>query len=183
MTEGKKYGIMSVRKEQDMKILALDLSTHSSGWAGFNNNNLSNYGLIKANSKDLIERIHKIIKQLYQLIYNSNPSVIVIEEVRPPQENGQNVKTFKALSYLQAALVFLIHDYFKDTKIEFMYPSEWRKICGIQTGRGIHRESLKKKDIEFVNNIFGINTNSDDIADAVGLGWGYINKPKELNWE
>ncbi|AXF52466.1 MAG: crossover junction endodeoxyribonuclease [Caudoviricetes sp.] len=174
---------MSKKKGLVMKVLALDLSTHSSGWAGYNGSELSNYGLIKANSKDLIDRIHKIINQLYTLLSNSKPDIIVIEEVRPPQENGQNVKTFKALSYLQAALVFLVHEHFKEIKIEFMYPSEWRKICGIQTGRGIQRKSLKEKVIKFVNDTFDMNTDSDDIADAVGLGWGYLNKPKELNWE
>jgi len=56
-----------------------------------------------------------------------------------------------------------------------MYPSEWRKVCQIKQGRGIQRATQKKYDIEWVEKNFNIQVN-DDIADAIGIGYAYINK-------
>ena len=99
-----------------------------------------------------------------------------------PEQGLQNIKTHKALMYLQAAIVFLVHDHFSKAEIEYVYPSEWRKQCGIKTGSGVRRESLKEKDIEFVKNEYGLTVN-DDIADAIGIGHAYVNKlSNELNW-
>ena len=41
-----------------MKILSLDLSTKSSGWAVFEDNQLLSHGCISSSSTDLIKRIH-----------------------------------------------------------------------------------------------------------------------------
>ena len=168
-----------------MKILSLDLSTKSTGYAVFEDNILVDYGCIKASSTDVINRIQKIIKEINNvLLKHSNIEKIIVEEVRP--ENGQkgvgNLRTHKVLMWLQAALEFLIHDNFSSISIDYLYPSEWRKVCGIQTGRGIMREKLKQADIDFVKKIYNIEVN-DDIADAIGIGHSYINKfDNEINW-
>ena len=168
-----------------MKILSLDLSTKSTGYAVSEDNLLVVYGCIKASSTDVINRIQKIIKEINNvLLKHSNIKKIIVEEVRP--ENGQkgvgNLRTHKVLMWLQAALEFLIHDNFASISIEYLYPSEWRKVCGIQTGRGIMREKLKQADIDFVKKIYNIEDN-DDIADAIGIGHSYINKfDNEINW-
>ena len=47
-----------------MKILALDLSTKSTGYAVYNEDKLVDYGCITASSTDFINRIQKIIKEL-----------------------------------------------------------------------------------------------------------------------
>ena len=98
---------------------------------------------------------------------------IVLEEVRPEQ-GLQNIKTHKALMYLQAAIVFLVHDHFSKVEIDYTYPSEWRKLCGIKTGSGVRRDALKPKDIAFVQETYGITVN-DDIADAIGLGYAHLH--------
>ena len=168
-----------------MKLLSLDLSTKSTGYAVFEDNTLVDYGCIKASSTDVINRIQKIIKEINNvLLKHSNIEKIIVEEVRP--ENGQkgvgNLRTHKVLMWLQAALEFLIHDNFASISIEYLYPSEWRKVCGIQTGRGIMREKLKQADIDFVKKIYNIEVN-DDIADAIGIGHSYVNKiDNEINW-
>ena len=54
-------------------------------------------------------------------------------------------------------------------------------MCGIKTGAGVRRESLKPKDIAFVKSQFGITVN-DDIADAICIGFsavgGVIKEPQ-----
>ena len=164
-------------------ILSLDLSTKSSGIAIFDNDKkLIDYTCITASSTDLVKRIYKIINDLKLFCQKyDNIDTVVIEEVRPEgnQYGVGNQKTHKALMYLQAALVFFMHDNYPKVKIEYLYPSEWRSRCGLHTGRGIKREELKKADIAFVKRVYNIEVN-DDIADAIGIGYAYLS-PEE-NW-
>jgi Holliday junction resolvasome RuvABC endonuclease subunit len=165
-----------------MKILSLDASTKSSGYAIFNEQKLESYGCITASSTDLIKRINKMITELEQILIKEKVDKIILEEVRPEQ-GLQNIKTHKALMYLQAAIAFLIHERFNTIEVEYTYPNEWRAACGIHTGRGIKRETLKSADIKFVKENFGITVN-DDEADAIGIGYAYVNKlSNEINWE
>lgn len=167
-----------------MKILALDASTKSTGWAVFEDTKLLDYGCITATSPDLIKRIHKMTEKLSQILLKY-PDIkkIVLEEVRPEIGSQTNQKTHKALMYLQAAIAFMVHDNFSKVEIVYVYPNSWRKACGIKTGSGVRRESLKPKDIAFVKATYGIDVN-DDIADAIGIGHAQINTfDNEINWE
>jgi hypothetical protein len=107
-------------------ILSLDLSTKSSGWAIFNDEELVEHGCITSASTDMIKRIHIMIDGIRFLLDNYlDIDTIIVEEVRPEGGYGVgNQKTHKALMYLQAALEFLIHDdYNKRVKIDYIYPS------------------------------------------------------------
>ena len=159
-------------------ILSLDLSTKSSGWAIFNDEELVEHGCITSASTDMIKRIHIMIDGIRFLLDNYlDIDTIIVEEVRPEGGYGVgNQKTHKALMYLQAALEFLIHDdYNKRVKIDYIYPSSWRAAIGIKTGRGVKRTSLKEQDIEFVKKTFGIEVN-DDEADAICIGFAHNKK-------
>lgn len=170
-----------------MKILALDLSTKSSGWACFNNGQLTTHGCITSASTDLIKRIH-VMTDGVKTILNQEPEIqkLIIEEVRPEGGYGVgNQKTHKALMWLQAAIAFLIHDEFPSIEIEYIYPSSWRATLGIKNGRGIKRTTLKEADIAFVQNKYNINVN-DDEADAICIGLAQYTKAEEdegYNWE
>lgn len=74
--------------------------------------------------------------------------------------------------YLQAAIILKLHDY--KVKVNLVVASHWRKICGIKTGKGIKRDSLKAKSQALVKNIYNINVN-DDISDSICLGMAYIS--------
>ena len=165
-------------------ILSLDLSTKSSGWAIFNDEELVEHGCITSASTDMIKRIHIMIDGIRFLLDNYlDIDTIIVEEVRPEGGYGVgNQKTHKALMYLQAALEFLVHDdYNKRVKIDYIYPSSWRAAIGIKTGRGVKRTSLKEQDIEFVKETFGIEVN-DDEADAICIGFAHNKKVEtEIN--
>ena len=167
-------------------ILALDLSTKSSGYAIFEDSDLISYGCLTASSTDAIERIQKIIFNLEDKILNKyDIKEIIIEEVHPEKENTnqKNMRTHKVLMWLQAALEFLIHDKYSNISINYIFPSEWRKICGIRTGREIRREALKKEDIKFVKEKYNIEMN-DDEADATCIGYAYLDKKNNrIDWE
>ncbi len=165
-----------------MNILAIDASTKSSGWAVFEDTRLLDYGCIQSASADLIKRIYIMKDGIEKILNKYKIDKIILEEVRPEQ-GLQNLKTHKALLYLQAAIAFLVHEKFNKINIEYVYPNEWRKACGIKTGRGVRRESLKPLDIAFVKNTYNIIVN-DDVADAIGIGHAYVNTiNNEINWE
>ena len=166
-----------------MNILSLDASTKSTGYAIYEGNSLKDYGCITSSSTDLFKRIHKMVDEIDLLIKNNSIDKIILEEVRP--ENGvQNVKTHKALMFLQGALAMMAHDNYPKIESVYLYPSEWRKCCKIQTGRGVVRETVKQRDIRFVEETFGIKVN-DDIADAIGIGYAYLHpdgKEEMISW-
>ena len=165
-----------------MKILSLDLSTKSSGWAVFEDTKLIDYGCITASSDDLIKRIHKMVDELKIIIEKHNIDKIITEEVRPQGGYGVgNLQTHRALMWLQGALAMMIHDNFKNLHIDYILPNSWRAKVGIKTGRGITRTSLKPADIKFVRETFNIDVN-DDVADAIGVGYAQVLENNKPQW-
>ena len=129
-----------------MILLSLDLSSKSSGWAIFKDSMLIDSGCVTSSSTDLMKRINVMKDGIKTIVEKYNPDKVVAEEVRP--ENGmQNVKTHRALMWVQAAIALMLYDYNKKIELELIYPSSWRAAIGIKTGRGIKRTSLKEKDI------------------------------------
>lgn len=158
-----------------MTILSLDSSTKSTGFAVFKNGQLVDYGCITSSSTDLFKRIHKMVEEIHNLIIKHSVEKMVLEEVRPDDIGGRsNLATHKALMFLQGAIAMMIHDNFQKITIDYLYPSEWRKCCAIKTGRGVVRETVKQRDIRFVEETFGLKVN-DDIADAIGLGYAFLH--------
>ena len=159
-----------------MVTMAIDASSKATGIAIFKDKELIFYDCIYATDTDPFTRIKKMTEKIKELHYSWGVSQVVMEDVLP-EEVGHNQQVFKILHYLQAYIVLNLHD--KGQNVSFLTASEWRKICGIQTGRGITRETLKRKDIQFVKWQYSITVN-DDIADAIGLGYAYLNKDNPI---
>ena len=157
-----------------MNIIALDMSTKSTGYAIYKHNKLIQYNYITATSNDLFNRIKVMLNAINKLL-EQNPDLeyVIMQQVR--QEGFVNVKTYKALMYLQGCVQMIIHQKFKHLQTDFLYPSSWRKVCKIKQGRGVQRKQQKQLDIQWVKQNFNIEVN-DDIADAIGIGYAYINQ-------
>lgn len=153
-------------------VMALDMSTHSTGVAIFRDKRLIKYTCITAAGSDLIKRINIMVEGILKLYKEYNVTEVIAEEVLPEDVNNSQ-KTFKALIYLQAAVVMAFDKY--KQKVQLVYVNTWRKACGIATGRNITRAKAKALDIEFVAQHYGISAN-DDICDAICIGWAYLNK-------
>ena len=165
-----------------MILLSLDLSSKSSGWAIFKDSMLIDSGCVTSSSTDLMKRINVMKDGIKTIVEKYNPDKVVAEEVRP--ENGmQNVKTHRALMWVQAAIALMLYDYNKKIELELIYPSSWRAAIGIKTGRGIKRTSLKEKDIQFVKENYSLDVN-DDEADAICIGYSCSHDIEtDINWE
>ena len=165
-----------------MVLLSLDLSTKSSGWAIFTDGLLTDSGCITSSSTDLLKRINIMIDGIEEIVEKYKPTKVIAEEVRP--ENGmQNLKTHRALMWLQGGIALMLYDYNKKLEMELIYPSSWRAAIGIKTGRGIKRTTLNEKDIQFVKENYNLDVN-DDEADAICIGYANCHDVEtEINWD
>ena len=162
-----------------MRILSLDLSTHSSGWCIGQDGVIESHGCITATSKDVIKRIIKMRDQLSIIIQANNIDKIIMEEVLP----DYNAHTFKVLTWLQAAIVIISHQIDSNIEYQFIGASEWRAALKIKQGRGIKRGQLKPQDVQYVQNKYNIRVN-DDQADAICIFDAYWQKfNNQINWE
>ena len=162
-----------------MKILSLDLSTKSSGFAIGQNGSLETHGCITASSRDVIKRIIKMRDQLSKIIKNNKIDKIIMEEVRPEYNSHTN----KVLMWLQAVIVVTAYEIDSNIEYEFVGASTWRAVLKIKQGRGVKRQALKPQDIQYVQNKYNIQVN-DDQADAICIFDAYWQKfDNEINWE
>jgi hypothetical protein len=189
-----------------MITIAIDASTKSTGVAIFKDKELIEYKNITDNNKSVLKRIKYMTDSIEEIYvnhsnnlfmnnlskvitegdYDSQTYQIIMEQVIPDNLNDakwtRNQNTFKALFYLQAAIVLMFDHY--DLEVELVGASTWRKWCGIKQG-GANRETLKFRDIEFVKKNYNIDVN-DDVADAICIGHGKIYhepEPQAFNWE
>lgn len=157
-----------------MNLIAIDGSTKSTGIAIYKHNILQQTDCITASSNDLFSRIKVMVEGIKDILSkNLDLEYLVLEQVRP--DTFLNIKTYKALMYLQGCIAMMVHQNFRHIEVQFIYPSQWRKICQIKQGRGVKREVQKQNDIQWVKDKFNLVVN-DDIADAIGIGFAYINK-------
>lgn len=161
-----------------MKLLALDLSSKSSGIAIFEDGNLVRYECIAANDKDSLLRIEKMTDKIMDIYVKENIDEVIIEDVMP-DDVAHNQNVFNVLHYLQASVVLGMHRINPSVKYTLFTASHWRSLCGIKTGRGIKRDILKLADMAFVKAKYNLDVN-DDIADAICLGWAYLHPQKEF---
>ena len=155
-----------------MRTLAMDASTKATGVAIFQDTKLVHYECITATDNNSLDRIFTMIRRIKELNVAYYPTHIVMEQVLP-QDVKHNQAVYKALIYLQAAVVLQFHLLKK--KVDFIQVGHWRKMCGIKTGRGVKRQELKAASKALVKATYGIDVN-DDISDAICLGMAYIKQ-------
>lgn len=153
-------------------ILALDLSSKSSGVCVGDNKEIIHYECIAAGSTILEKRIITMRNRIAEIIKEYNIDEIIIEEVRTDYSNSH---TYKVLTWLQGVVAIAAYEINPKIKIQYIQASSWRSKIGIKTGAGVKREELKQKDIEFVKEKYNLNVN-DDIADAIGIYTSYITQ-------
>ena len=163
-----------------MKILSLDLSTKSTGFAVGQDGKLESHGCITAASRDVIKRIIKMRDELSKIIKDNKIEKIIMQEVRP-EFGGSH--TAKVLMWLQAVVVVAAYQINAKIEFEFITASSWRAALRIKQGPGVKRDSLKLQDIYYIQDKYGVKVN-DDQADAICIFDAYCQKfDNEINWE
>lgn len=157
-----------------MKVLAIDASSKSTGIAIFQDEKLIHYQCIVATEGSSFKRIIKMKNRILEIYKQYKPTNIIMQDVLP-QDVKHNQSVYKVLIYLQAMIVLSLYQTYSLQNVQLYTASHWRRICGIKTGRGIKRESLKKESMQLVKNQYGLKVN-DDISDAICLGLAYVKQ-------
>lgn len=157
-----------------MITLSLDLSMSSSGYSIFEDDRIIGFGLIKPERypgdckdrypKRSIKNISSVSEQILGLIINTNPDVIVIEEIN--SSGRKNIIGGKGLSGLHYMLCYqmLCYDETLIDKIKYITSSQWRSLLGIKkTG------DWKQSAVNYVNSKLSTSFTRDDndITDSI----------------
>lgn len=127
--------------------------------------------------------IVEIKKLMIRLIEEYDIAAVFIEDVQM-QANRQ---AFKKLSWLQGVLINYCEE--NDILYDLVAPRKWQGCCKL-TGEPSERikmmesvgvKSSKLISIRFVEEQFGIETNDDNLADAICIGWCAMNERVIIN--
>lgn len=164
-----------------MIILALDISTKSTGAAVFNDTQLIHYECLVASSQNVFNRIDKITEGIQKIIQQYKIQK-VIAETPLPAFVGKNISTYEKLTFAHGIIGDMLNKHKLKYDVKYI-PGEWRKKVGIQTGPKVKRSQLKQQDIQLVKQLYHIDVN-DDVADAILIGRAYTQQNcNEINWE
>ena len=156
----------------NIKMLSIDSSTSCSGICDWINGKYKKSYSVSTEKKITGDnKLNQMISLLYKELKKEKPDIILIELVSVTR----NALGTRMLQELTGA----IRGYCIDNNIEYVAirPTEWRsavvKAVGIKPN-GRKRVDQKKWAIDIVNNYLKIKTESDDEAEAILLGFGYI---------
>ena len=178
--EAKRF-ILNLGKEP--RLLALDISTHSTGFAIFIGNKLVKYGYIYQSYSvkwDTI-RINYMKNEIIKLVDEYEINCVAMEDII-----FKSKKALYALSKAQG----VIADYLFSDNIRYLLitPREWKSAYNINRDDNYYgknsREESKIKTVNCVNKDFKLNLENEfkdypkdlkepayfDVADAIGIG-------------
>lgn len=154
-----------------VKLLSLDSSTRVTGYAVFANGKLKKHGEITPTTKDNTERFNNMLHSIWQLLEKEKPQIVVIERMH----QIRNVDAFRKLCEIMGA----VHMWCVLNGCEYvpLSPAEWRKLAKDGDEKLPRKsEELKKWSIERTKALFCFEPKSDNEADGVLIGYGYISQ-------
>ena len=175
-----------------MRILAID-QARKGAWSVFDYNSRT---LIGCGTFEYASRNHTFAKAMVEigdlmlaLIDRYEIGAVYLEDI----QLRRNVDTFKRLARLQGSLCSLLER--SGLLYDYVNPSKWQSFCNARgrTTKEISSkmteastESGKKKSkllaIQFVRENYGIETEDDNLADAICIGHYVVYTP-EINLE
>ena len=160
-----------------IKMISLDTSTSCTGVCIWSNGKYISSNIIETDKKIKgDEKLNQMIDLIYSLLKNEHPNIIVIEQVAVTR----NAVSTRMLQELTGS----IRGFCIEHNIDYisLRPGEWRKAVVDkyhQKPLGRKREDQKVWSLDIVNNKMDIRTESDDEADAICIGQGYIEMAKK----
>lgn len=150
------------------QMLALDISTKSTGYAIFEDGVLKLHGVIDHDENDAQQRLHTMTYLIYHFFDWNDISIVVVEQ---PIFN-QNVKTFSELSMMVGAVyAFCIENH---NEFHMLLPSQWRALVSSEK-KPRKRNELKEWGKQKVRELYDVEVKTDDESDAILIGTAYGN--------
>ena len=156
----------------ECKLISLDTSTSSTGYAVYISGKLHRYDLIDFKRiKNTDERIKEMILKIYEIIETEKPQIIVAEMTVVTR----NAQAQRNLTMILGAIQGKCLE--NNIFFSLLRPTEWRKLVNNEKEKlPRKREELKQWSKQKVSDILGINDINDDISDAILIGQAYLNR-------
>lgn len=147
---------------QEQVILALDVSTTSTGYALYEGDKLIHFGYIKPKYKDWLTRVRKMAEEVANINSEKPINTVVIEDTF----FLKNINTVKKLCLAQGILLGKL----PEAELVQVFPNTWKKHFGLGKGKATRTEQ-KQTSISVAETLFLLNTRlNDDEADAILMG-------------
>lgn len=167
------------KRKDDFRILALDQSTRTSGYAIYNNRELIDYGAFVAQGETDIKRDVQVKQWMLSLIDRYEIDLVGLEGIQYEQKIG--VTVFESLARLGGVLMVACEE--EDIAYNIVPTNTWRAHCGV---KGLTRSEKKASMQAIVKSWYGLMP-SDDECDAIGIGRYYSDthapKVEIIDWE
>lgn len=157
-----------------IKTMSFDTSTTKTGWSIFIDGKYNDCGLIDlSDMKEKAEqRIPVMIEEIKNQIINYSPDIIVVENTVV----SRNIAAQRNLTMLLGMIWYLCIE--MNIEYQVVRPTEWRSWVSSEK-KGNKREELKAWSVNKVKELYGIIPESDDVSDAILIGYGYVNRYKD----
>ena len=157
-----------------IKVMSLDTSTTKTGWGIFVDGEYNDCGLIDlSDMKEKAEqRIPIMIEEIKNVMINYSPDIIVVENTVV----SRNIAAQRNLTMLLGMIWYLCIE--MNIEYQVVRPTEWRNWVSSEK-KGNKREELKAWSVNKVKELYGIIPESDDVSDAILIGYGYVNRYKD----
>lgn len=159
----------------EKNILAIDLSTTSTGIAYSKNGVIVRWKTIKSSLEDFRDRGLEIVEELSSILEKGMIDMIILEDIYL----GLNSNVLTMLSEIRGMLTYHI----KRLNLELLLVPAvfWKNRVGEVP---IHRGEQKKYMMERFKELTGVEADSDDAADAYMMLWACLHKEevKETLW-
>ena len=159
-----------------IKIMSLDTSTKSTGWAIFQNEHFYKSGHIDLRKKNMSapDRIDLMIRTILDVLNKERPDVIIVEKVSV----SRNMNTVRELCrVIDSCYLYALQNGCRFFEVT---PSEWRGAIGMQRKSG-DRNTYKQMSMQFAEETFTTKKIMDDEADAICIGAAYVNEYIAIN--
>lgn len=161
-----------------MRLLALDQSSRTTGYAIFEDQKLITQGTFTFTNNNPDLRLEQIRNKVISLIGEHQIDAVAIEDIQLESSVGNNVAVYKLLAEVIGVLVEL----FVELKInyEVIFPNTWRKQLSLWAP---NRAACKKRAKDYVMKKYNLNV-SEDTCDAICIGEAALTimKPTGFDW-
>lgn len=159
-----------------MTILALDQSSHISGYCVFKDGELFAYDKFSFDNPDMGRRLTQIRAQIQTLIEQYKPDYVIFEDIQQQYNVSNNIQTFKVLAEVYGVISELLSSL--NIPYSTVLASSWKSTLKI---KGKTRAEQKKNAMSYIKEKYNIEV-TQDMADAICIGEYHLNKEKCI-WE
>ena len=145
-------------------LLALDQSSHITGYAIFKDGKLEKFGKFDCNETDIGERLLSIRNKVKNLILDNEINEVVFEDIQMQGNVANNVQTFKIL----AEVFGIVYELATEMKIKnsAVLSTVWKSALSI---KGRSRPEQKRAAQAYVVNKYNQKPTQDE-CDAICIG-------------